>query len=857
MSALFNRKARAGMAATLALLLLIGVFAYRNTNALIGNAASVTQSYRVLASLENLLSLLKDAETGQRGYLLVGDPAYLEPYRAATNQIDLEFAALELLVGDNPAQRERLPALRGLIDQRLERLRATIAIRDSQGLDAAIGRVRENQGKELMDQIRSLVGEMQDRERLLLASREDSARNASREALAIMGGRAVAALLLVALVVSVVSADLGRRKQDQARLEGLYRESEQARGEVRSILDAVGEMVALMAPDGRFVSINRRFTAMLGLSADEVLGKTFADLAPALRRIFAEMELFRDMPGPGDDQRQFNQIATQSYPTQRELNIYTTPVRTADGEYLGRLYVLRDVTHEREVDRMKSEFISMVSHELRTPLTSIRGYTELLIDGEVGELAEEQLAFLGIVRHNADRLISLIGDFLDISRIESGKTELKLAPLDLAELIPAAAAVLRPQIERKRQRLSLRLAPELPTALADRDRVMQVLTNLISNAHKYTPEGGLIEVSAVDDGPSLRVEVRDSGIGLSADDQARIFNKFFRVQNRVTQEAGGTGLGLSITKSLVEMHGGTIAVASSPGEGASFSFTLPLSAARAVAVPAPAGGGAAANGTILVVDDERDIANLLRRYLERAGYRVVLAHRADEALAVAKAELPDLITLDVVLPDTDGFTVLEWLKADEATRRIPVILISVMPDTRSGNLLGAVDYLVKPVRDDVLLSHVSEILAADRQGSVLVADDDPHIRALLAGYLRKAGYHVIEARDGEEAVLLSRSFQPGMVLMDIKMPVLDGIEALRQLRSDTATRALPVVMMTASPGVYDAHRSTVELLGAGRLLNKPCTPQELAAAIAEGLGQPPAAAAPPPPQPPEPTQAAD
>lgn len=234
-----------------------------------------------------------------------------------------------------------------------------------------------------------------------------------------------------------------------------------------------------------------------------------------------------------------------------------------------------EATRANEVNQLKSEFVSMVSHELRTPLTSVTGHVEFLLAGEVGTLTQEQWKLLDIVRGNADRLVTLIDDLLDISRIEAGKVELKRTTLYLAGLIHGVASLLRPQIGAKGQLLTLDLPQALPVVSGDADRITQILTNLISNAHKYTPPGGHITVTVRGEDGQVRVDVQDTGIGLSAEEQAQLFTKFFRAKSRATEQAGGTGLGLAITRSLVELHGGEISVATAPAQGSTFSFTLP------------------------------------------------------------------------------------------------------------------------------------------------------------------------------------------------------------------------------------------------------------------------------------------
>ena len=409
----------------------------------------------------------------------------------------------------------------------------------------------------------------------------------------------------LAALQSLVHQVVAEREQVEEKLratltelEAQYREAQRTRSEFQAILDAASDAMALVSPDQRLVMVDQQFKEMFGLGAEEVLGRRFSELQQELERTFADPAGFRKLVAgsAADAERQFTATFAQCWPQPRKLEFFSTPVRGADAEHLGRLYVLRDVTHEREVDRMKSEFVSLVSHELRTPLTSIKGYVDLLLDGDAGELTEEQQEYLSIIKNNADRLIALINDLLDVSRIESGKIELQRGPLDLSRLIHGVADSLRPSIEAKGQHLTLDLegghelsqagrdSTLLPTVFADADRVTQILINLLSNAYKYTPAGGSISVRAYTEGDDVRVDVQDTGIGLSTEEQSQIFTRFFRARNRTTQEVGGTGLGLPIARSLVEMHGGKITVSSSPGQGSTFSFTLPVAQAQKVSL---------------------------------------------------------------------------------------------------------------------------------------------------------------------------------------------------------------------------------------------------------------------------------
>jgi signal transduction histidine kinase len=238
--------------------------------------------------------------------------------------------------------------------------------------------------------------------------------------------------------------------------------------------------------------------------------------------------------------------------------------------------VFRDVTHEREVDRMKTEFVSLASHELRTPLTAIKGFTEMVLDGDAGEINEEVAEYLGIVHSNAERLVALVNDLLDLSRIESGRIQLKSEPVDLSEVVKTVVVTMQPKVQEKGQSLAVSVDPAAVSVVGDKDKLIQVLTNYISNAHKYTQEEGAIRLDVTQQGSFVHVAVADNGHGIAPEDQARLFTRFYRVDNAMTKEVGGTGLGLSIVKQLIELQGGQVGVQSALGAGSTFWFTAPL-----------------------------------------------------------------------------------------------------------------------------------------------------------------------------------------------------------------------------------------------------------------------------------------
>jgi DNA-binding response OmpR family regulator len=483
---------------------------------------------------------------------------------------------------------------------------------------------------------------------------------------------------------------------------------------------------------------------------------------------------------------------------------------------------------------------------------------------------------LSVIKSNADRLSILVNDLLDISRIESGRVKLDLKPLSIESVIEQVATTLRGKIDEKN--LTLRLAlpeEELPRVYGDRDRVIQVLTNLVSNSYQYTPPGGTITVrarltdtvlpagNATPAGPMVQIDVNDTGIGITPENQPKVFERFFRVDDPNVQEFPGTGLGLAIVRSLVDMHDGRIWLESTVGVGTTFSFTLRATMAEPVEVspviedvlpdvilpglaklmatpetvaavvaqelssqPEPVTNG---HRHILVVEDDRDIAELISRSLATSGYEVTVASRARDAIEQARTRQPDLITLDIYLPDADGFEVLQRLKTDSATASIPVVIVSVMPDQREGLRLGAVDYLTKPIDPARLVFSVNRVLHGP--GKVLVVDDDRDTRDLLQAALEQRGFTVVLTSSGKRAVMLARQENPDLILLDLKLPGMDGYEVLQRLKGLSDTADIPVVVITGSLTDEEVKQKKVLSLGAARFLTKPFAVDELVSEI--------------------------
>jgi len=497
----------------------------------------------------------------------------------------------------------------------------------------------------------------------------------------------------------------------------------------------------------------------------------------------------------------------------------------------------------KELDRLKSQFLANMSHELRTPLNSVIGFSEVLIDGLLGEMPPERKECVENIHVSGEHLMALINDILDLSKIEAGRMKLSPERFNVADLIKNVRKTVTPMIEEKSQVLTVDIAEDLPALNADRIRVRQVLLNLLSNAHKFTPEGNEITlICRLADPATMLFAVHDTGIGIRREDQELIFEEFRQADGTATREVEGTGLGLAISKRLVEMHGGTIWVESTYNEGATFSFLLPLAGPTPEAEDA-AGALAEArlDQKVLIVEDDRQFNNLLSLYLRKEGYDPVQHYQGPGALEQARELKPALITLDVMLPGQDGWEILQRLKSDPETRDIPVLIISALRNGELALSLGATDYLVKPVDRSALQSVLGRLPTLERiseRPKILVIDDDPQLVPLLEAMLRNEACKLIPAYDGKEGVAKARSEQPDGILLDLMMPAMNGFEALEELKSDESTADIPVIVLTVKD-VTGEEREQLNKHIETLMYKSALTPQALAEEIQQ-IGEQPA-----------------
>ncbi len=625
------------------------------------NQLRVVETLRELRQVDDVLSTVKDAETGQRGFLLTGSESYLAPYDQAMAVIPGQMEALRKTTQSQFEVRTDFERLRKTVDAKLHELKETVALKRAGDGDAALARIQTNVGKEQMDRIRDISGQM--------------------DAL------------------------------------------------VRNRLDR----------DSRYSDANSVLMYVMSVGAGLLL---FALVAIANVR-------FR---------RQKNEAEA--------------------------------------ANRAKSAFLASMSHELRTPLNAIIGYSEMLSEEAEDSNATNILPDLEKIRTAGKHLLQLINSVLDLSKIEAGKMELFLETFSVPRLVKEVIDVSAPLAAKNNNRLEFHVAPGCVEMRTDQTKLRQSLFNLVSNACKFTSDGQVtLDVKPGADG-FIEFVVSDTGVGMTAPQVAKLFESFTQADASMTRRFGGTGLGLALSRSFARLMGGDIAVESQEGKGSTFTMRIPARISKEQAqqetkTPAPS-----ESGVVLVIDDDPDVYELLRRTLSRHGFQVEGATVGDEGLRMAKRLKPRAITLDVMMPGMDGWTVLAHLKNDPETADIPVVMLTIMDNKNLGYAMGAAEYLTKPIDRDRL----STVLLRYRRGKenvALVVEDEPDSREVMRRMLESQGWQVREARNGREALEELGRGVPSIVILDLMMPEMDGFQLLDELHAKKEWKDLPVLIVTA------------------------------------------------------------
>jgi PAS domain S-box-containing protein len=909
------------------ILVFAGWESYRNTTRFAEAAQWQKHSYEVLRTLDETEARLVDAETGQRGYLLTGDDAYLDTYRASIKNLDQVTGHLKDLTSDNPNQQKRIQALEPLIEQKLAELQRTIDLRRQGAVASANQIVLQGSGKQWMDQIRSQVAEMADEENDLLGLRTQGTQESiARSTTAITVGTLVSILLLL-LCFGLLSRELSERNRVQAALtksekwlsttlgsigdaviatdmngavtfmnyvaqsltgwdleearcksidlvlnivneetrqpvenpvKKVFREGKvvgladhtrliskkgkefdiedsaapittaagenlgvvlvfrditelkKAREELEGVFTLSIDMICIAGYDGYFKRLNPAWEKTLGFSTEELMARPYSELVH-----------------PED--REATIQRAENFKTNGNIVAFTNRYLCKDGSYKWlmwnatpfaeqrRIYaVARDITEFKQMqeglvlakeeaersNKFKDQFLSTMSHELRTPLNAVMGFSDMLSEERYGPLNDRQRRYVTHINTGGRHLLRLINDILDLSKIEAGRLQLAIESVPIKPSFAEVFDCLRPLADKKSQTLVVQSLPNLYVR-ADATRLRQVLMNLVGNAIKFTPEGGKIELAAQQLGEVVRVEVRDSGPGIPEGEQQRIFEAFHRLQQS-DKTSEGTGLGLAITRRLVELHGGRLGLESILGSGSCFYFTLPITATvqREEVHKLPESGlNPSGSPRILVIEDESAAAQLLHSQLVSSGYEVLLCDNRGRAVEMAVELRPDAITLDIMMKPVNGWELLSELKSDVRTAKIPVIIVTAVDQPGTGALLGADEYIVKPVEKVTLLAAVERCLnlrgKIGRGRPILVVEDDAATREFIAELLSKHRYVVTTAADGFEARAQVAASLPELVILDLIMPNLSGFQLLAEWRGDSRTADLPVFVLTS------------------------------------------------------------
>ncbi len=608
----------------------------------------------------------------------------------------------------------------------------------------------------------------------------------------------------------------------------------------RSLLESNIDALMTTDPRGIITDVNKQMEALTGCTRDELIGAPFKNY-------------FTD---PNRAEAGINRVLMEGKVTNYELtarardgtltvvSYNATTFHDRDRRLQGVFASARDMTELKrfeqtlqqknveleDASRMKSEFLANMSHELRTPLNAIIGFSEVLGDGLLGDLTDQQRGFIGDIFSSGKHLLSLINDILDLSKVEAGKMMLDLEPVQVSSLFANSLSIIREKAASRQIRLSMDVSKELGSVRADARKVKQIVYNLLSNAVKFTSERGEVTLRATgvpraqvsqlsgswngrifplpdnEFEEFLKISVTDNGIGISREGLEDLFKPFSQIDSGLARKFEGTGLGLAMIKLLAELHGGTLAVQSAVGEGSCFTVWLPLRAPEEPArerpkTPTTPFKALPGERIALVVEDDFKAADLIRVQLEAEGFRVRHAPSAEAALVVAGEQPLSLITLDVMLPNMDGWEFLGRLKQMPALKHIPVVIVSIVADRNKGFALGAAAVMQKPISRQELYDSLVDLglipLAPGRPLKVLVVDDDPKAVELVAVHIMGLASTVLRAYGGREAIATARRELPDLIVLDLMMPEVNGFDVVDALHRDSETNRIPILVVTA------------------------------------------------------------
>jgi len=972
LSGLMGRQTRADLALSLSLsviaifFVLSGLLSYDRINTLNDDFQQVQRTHEVILNLGELLSTIKDAETGQRGYVLTGDESYLEPYNSAVTHVDEEMTKVSTLIGNAPEQQVRLRRIREIVNAKLAELNTTVVTRHTQGFDAALALVKTNAGKSYMDQIRSQVANMQAAETQRREQRIAEAKTAYDVAVwSVVLAAAIGVVLSLVITVILVRVAAARRHQEWLQagqlgastvLMGEQRVDQLGRNILSYLADYVhAQSGAFYTRDGNLfkraatygVPSENDVPAQFALH-EGLLGQAAASTQPLLLRdapqshlsVGAALGTWRPrhvliVPTKSDGvvdgvielgfihslpddvremvagvaetvntavrsanyrsslqslleetQRQSEELQSQSEELrvnneeleeqsralkeshgrleQQQAELETTNTQLEEQAKIlegqrdelnkTKVEIERKAAELEQASRYKSDFLANMSHELRTPLNSSLILAKLLADNPEGNLSEEQVKFARTILSSGNDLLVLINDILDLSKIEAGQMDIRPENVPLARLASDMARVFEPMAKQKGLDLTTTVDPSLKPAMeTDRQRLEQVLKNLMSNAVKFTEAGTVALNITRAPGDRIAFAVTDTGIGISKDHQKAVFDAFRQADGTISRRYGGTGLGLSISRELARLLGGEITLTSAPGKGSTFTLIVPViydpaavaprqeplaaplpsatapapftalpsvlaverkSARKAETTPPPPtfrliaddretlSGG---DKVILVVEDDAPFAGILYDLAHEQGFKCLVAANAEDALVVTRQYMPSAVVLDVGLPDHSGLSVLDQIKRDPKTRHIPVHVVSGNDYTHAALSMGAAGYMLKPVKREELVEAFKslEFRMSQRMRRVLIVEDDPVQADSVAQLLKSQDIQTVAVGTAAETLdhLKEQTFD--CMVLDLTLPDASGYQLLETLSKEEAYSFPPVIVYTGRDLSYD------------------------------------------------------
>jgi two-component system, NarL family, sensor histidine kinase EvgS len=598
------------------------------------------------------------------------------------------------------------------------------------------------------------------------------------------------------------------------------RETRRQKELLQLILGSMGDGVVVADENGKFLLFNDSAEKMLGLGATDTTPDEWIDRYglyhpdTVTRCEPSEVPLARAIRGESVDSAELF-VRNPNNADGVLISITGRPLKDENGNLRGGVVVFHDITVQKHAEealvrakegaerasKFKDQFLSTMSHELRTPLNAVLGFSDLLADERYGTLNDRQRRYVDHIHTGGTHLLNLITDILDLSKIEAGRMEIAPEDVNIAAAFAEVLSALQPLADKKSQCLTKEVAARFYVH-ADATRFKQILMNLVGNAIKFTPELGRIELVARPLDGQVRLEVRDNGPGIAPEEQQKIFEAFFRL-TETGNATEGTGLGLAITARLVELHGSKLEIESEPGHGTCFHFSLPLLATtpNEAAQTTIVTRRAEKTPRILIIEDNAATGQLIQSQLTSAGYETLRCDQPERAIEMAAEYQPDAITLDLLMKPAHGLQVLLQLKNDPRTSKIPLIVVTIADKSGIGSALGADEYLVKPVDKATLLAAVERCLSS-RGGAaparaILVVEDDAATREMIEELLTAGGYSVITAADGEQARARVAQALPELVILDLVLPKIGGLELLAEWRDNPRTADLPVFVLTS------------------------------------------------------------